>query len=489
MQNHKIFDILKLLKSAEIKKFKKFCDSPYFTSNKKVFILCKYLMQFYPNFESDKLKAEYIYSKIYLKKPYNRQILFNLFSEFYNTAEKYLVTEQLENSSSDRMLLLIRNLTRRENVKLSLKYIGKELSDLENTGISTMQKHKKRAELLDERTSTLDYTSDHEDYLYSETLKSESIAYSSVLNILDIAGNIFSYSFYFHNYAKNPLFNELLLSIDVEKLITKTDELSENDSLLLEINLYGYRALYGKNKVNDYKKLKELIVANIHRYNIEDKYHLWDICTKILDYSLCNIMPCYLTELHELNKFFIDNNSFVSGNIIKIDDNNLRSIFSTAIHINEWDWAEWFINNYHIYLPAELKDNSYNYLAGQCKMNSGNFEKAIEHFSKVKMKDIVINIDIRVFYIECLYELNYWSELTSAIDSFKHYIMYNKKEVNKIIKNYNPFFRYIVLLIKHKSSNIKPDSFIIDKLTNTKECYEKAWLLKKFNELMLINKT
>ena len=63
MKNSKLIQVLKSFSAGDWKEFKKFAVSPYFNKGRDYIPLLEELKVFYPNFDSDKLTSEYIYSK------------------------------------------------------------------------------------------------------------------------------------------------------------------------------------------------------------------------------------------------------------------------------------------------------------------------------------------------------------------------------------------------------------------------------------------
>ena len=189
-------------------------------------------------------------------------------------------------------------------------------------------------------------------------------------------------------------------------------------------------------------------------------------------------------ELHEVNKIFIANGTLATDKAGFINDNVIRSLFSAAILVDDWDWAEDFVEKYYTYLHPDIRMNNYNYLIGQCKFHSRKFEEAIECFSKVKFKDIIINIDVRLFYLECYYELGYYDELFASIDTFKRFLGERKHIPASFKSDFRSFFKYIQLIVKLKINNTRLDPEILHEAENRKKFIEKKWIISKMKELL-----
>ena len=485
MINNKVFKVLKVLNKNEFKNLAKFINSAYFNSNKNIIRLFNHISLFHPVYSDHKLTKEHIYGEVYGGSSFNMQILSNLFSEFYRLVENFLANEQLSAEPFTGSLLTIRKLTDKLLINETLKKIEQGFKFISRSEMSTLDKHINRVKLYNEKQNTINFTADHYGFINSEKKRSETFAYSSVIEMLELAGNIHVYQQSFPAKEQNIFFTSLWNSIDFDKLIAEYEENLNEENFYLYLFLLEYKCLYGTQSEMYYEKIKTLLFERISGFNHADKTKLWDLMTKIIDYSLVNYSPIKARiELHEVNKIFIANGTLATDKAGFINDNVIRSLFSAAILVDDWDWAEDFVEKYYTYLHPDIRMNNYNYLIGQCKFHSRKFEEAIECFSKVKFKDIIINIDVRLFYLECYYELGYYDELFASIDTFKRFLGERKHIPASFKSDFRSFFKYIQLIVKLKINNTRLDPEILHEAENRKKFIEKKWIISKMKELL-----
>ena len=100
--------------------------------------------------------------------------------------------------------------------------------------------------------------------------------------------------------------------------------------------LMGNAIFLGKNNFKDFLKLKEILKANYHKFVFDDKHKLWDMMIKILDYSVSKYYKDYNNEIHQINKFCIDNGALINEMQVRngtfvLYENRVRNCFAYAI--------------------------------------------------------------------------------------------------------------------------------------------------------------
>lgn len=492
-KTNKLFAVLAVLSKEELKDFDIFVNSSFFNTNKNVCKTLAYIKKIHPDFTGKNAEPAKVYSVLFSGKKFNEQILNNLYTEVNKLLKRYFALKEFECDDDLSKICYIRNLTKKKLVQQSLLEIKKGVEKIEDENYDTYRKQKVTTGLLLEQIGTIMYTSDHHQYLEAEIKKTESFTYQYLLDLSLSAINIHIYRQYFTTKLQNQLSDVLWNSIDFNRLIKKIDAIDttkEADKYLyLKMILMGNTIFLGENNFQDFLKLKEILKAEYHKFVFDDKHKLWDMMIKILDYSVSKYYKDYNNEIHQINKFCIDNGALINETLVNngtfvLYENRVRNCFAYAIRVNDWEWAESFVEKHSKYMSDEVRDNTYHYLIGQCKMQKKQFGEAMEHFSKVKLKDGIINIDIRNFYLKCLYELGYWEELLAAIDSFNHYLDYQDVPVDFANTDFKSLFKYLKILTKIKTDGAKFDSSLLYEAENTPSFLSKSWIILKIKELI-----
>src|SRR5512143_95729 len=91
MNNSKLISILRTFSPGEMKEFEKLVSSPFFNKGRNYLPFLAVLKKFYPRFDDDKLTPEFVFSKLYRDKKFNKQIIWNMTSAMQNMAEDFLL--------------------------------------------------------------------------------------------------------------------------------------------------------------------------------------------------------------------------------------------------------------------------------------------------------------------------------------------------------------------------------------------------------------
>jgi hypothetical protein len=114
MKGSKLINILKTFSKEEMKLFEKFVASPYFNNGKNCAPLLKRLQKFYPDFDDEKLTNENIYKKLYPRKNFNKQVIWNLNSAMEKMAEEFIAQLGMRNDKFGRMGYIVHHYNERK---------------------------------------------------------------------------------------------------------------------------------------------------------------------------------------------------------------------------------------------------------------------------------------------------------------------------------------------------------------------------------------
>ena len=92
----KVIDKLSLIKVTEWKDFEKFVSSPYFNKGRNYIPLLNILKEFYPDFDSRDLTAEYIYKRLHKGKEFNLNVMNTILSGLSNICEEFFFESEFQ---------------------------------------------------------------------------------------------------------------------------------------------------------------------------------------------------------------------------------------------------------------------------------------------------------------------------------------------------------------------------------------------------------
>ena len=130
MKKTKLLQLLQILSVEDLRQIQKILKSPYFTSNSNLLTLFKLLRSHHPDFESHRLQKEIVFKKIFPSLPYSDIKLRNLFSEFTQLIENFLIDKEVQANTTQKSKLLLSALYKRKAVNLFEKELQKTRKQL-----------------------------------------------------------------------------------------------------------------------------------------------------------------------------------------------------------------------------------------------------------------------------------------------------------------------------------------------------------------------
>ncbi len=129
--NHKVFQILSILRPQELKSFERWLRSPWCNSQQKLHELFVILRPYHPNFDSPKLSKERLFDQLYPNHKYSVGWLRNLFSGLSQQAERFLKHQMLEKDDNLGEQLLLQGFRERHQTDWFQKRSQKLIEKLE----------------------------------------------------------------------------------------------------------------------------------------------------------------------------------------------------------------------------------------------------------------------------------------------------------------------------------------------------------------------
>ena len=152
--------------------------------------------------------------------------------------------------------------------------------------------------------------------------------------------------------------------------------------------------------------------------------------------------------------------------------------------MKEFQWAENFINKYKSFLHPKDRKNISAHCMAILEFNRENYEKGLEHITKVNLENFIYKIEVRSLFLMFYYELNYIEEALNLINSFKQFLINDKSLSENQKKRSENFLKAVGSLVKIKSgANTKINGYVRKEIENENIIGYKPWLMQKTKEL------
>ena len=190
----------------------------------------------------------------------------------------------------------------------------------------------------------------------------------------------------------------------------------------------------------------------------------------------------FAKDLYDLYKMEIEKGYFAIYGYLH--DVLYKGVIEIGLEIGESEWVKKFAEKYKNRLQPEIEDDVYNYGKAFILFHEGNYEKALEHLSMIKLYDVHSKIEVKELSAKIYFEMKLEDMLFSLTDTFRHLLSNSKVLSDQRKTSYFNFIKYIKRLYKVQ---LKPDSGDIAELRQLikreKQLENRLWLNRKVKEM------
>ncbi len=478
MKDRKITKALEKLTVYELNSFRKFLLSPYFNQNEAFVIFFDMLNEAKrTGKDPGQIESKDVWAKIYgVDTPYNDVKFRKLSSDLFALFEEFITQKELDNDGSEKLRLLMK------------AYTNRNLSDLFGSLIHHIEYNKK----LHQNKNAEHYLNMYNieraimDINFHDNTIGRKVEMDKVLNVEEMSYNldVFFIAEKLRSYCTllswNQTFklNKKIIGIDVILKLAQSPFFKDYPPIAIYYLISVIKSHEGNTE--DYYKLKELLIANLHHFDKKESKDLLDL---VIGYcvTLSNKgMPEFEKEAFEWYKLGLKIDIIIRDE--HISPTTFRNVVFYALRQGEYDWTETFIQEYAEFLEPSVRESNVNFGLARVEGYKKNWKKLIQLLAYTEYKEVFQALLSRTLLLIAYYELNEIESLESLFSSFKLYLD-REKTLNKNRKTqYYNLIKFTRTLSKSpKISRVKLDK-LKDEIESVEVVVNKAWLIEKINE-------
>jgi len=244
-------------------------------------------------------------------------------------------------------------------------------------------------------------------------------------------------------------------------------------------------ALVEPENKNYYLRFKEVINGNLDMFTFLEKLNFYTIFEAVCTLKIENGEEGFAGDLFEVYKRMLADGlySYQPGGdfILRI----FRNIIHMAVIVKQYDWLERFIEVYSSRLPVDSRRNMQNLADALLCFERGQFGSSMDKLNRIDYELFHFKIDIKNLQLKLYYELGYYEELISALDTYRHFILNNKYISQRYKLLCSGFVNYLTRINKLKTDefSIENFEFIRNEIESSSGYLFKQWLLEKVEEM------
>ncbi len=475
-QQSKIIRYVLALSQRDRERFHQFVSSPYFNQHEKTQELLEIILA---NAEQEKNvpEREALFEQLFPGQAYDEQRLHNVMSYLKRLYHRFLAQQFFEAQP-----------LREQLSTLEAAYESNQFEVMTN-----------RARLLEKTITQYPYQNGDYHFVsyrfnflvgyYSGGFvdRSKTETFQKMLDHLDRYFLIEKLRHCCHLTANMMQFNTNYNFGFLEQLLSYIQEQPEHFETEIPIKLYYTILMSLRDEQNPtyYEQMKHILRYHMHQLTKEEGSDLYKFANNycIRQINLGNRK--YQRELFELYQEGLKTELLLSNGLISEFD--YKNITTLGCSLKEFVWTEQFLQEYREKLPPQRRENAYNFNLANLYYNKKMYNEALEALRDVQFTDVVYHLNTTFLQLRTYYALHDTEALLSLIETFRIYVIRNKKLTSTEKKGYTNMLRFArsLVSIQHHADTFSKKALteklgaLRQKIEATQNVINKQWLLEE----------
>lgn len=479
MKESKLLEYIGRMDPRDRDRFRSFVQSPYFNQHEKTIQLLDLVLKGLDNTSTSSgyptsLERKAVHKQLFPGEPYDEQQLFNVMSYLKKLHHRFLAYEKFGEEELEESLLTLE------------AAFSKNQFDLLKNRSKQIEKRLEKYAFQDSRFllasyryyNTLGYYSSH----YEDRTKGEHLQH--MLNYLDRYYLLEKLKHACHLTANNINVNT---NFDLSFFEALLDYYRQNrDKYAHDRGIALYYAIYMSLKEADqpshYQQLKQLLMEERQHFSIAQQR---DLFISANNYCISRINQgdtSYQTELFVLYQLGLETGLILDNDLLT--EWNFKNITALGCLLKEYEWTEQFVQNYRDKLPLHRRENAYNYNLAHLYYSKRLYKEAQRVLLLVQFSDVKYHLSANSLLLRIYYESGDTEALLSLIDTFRIYIIRNRKMTVEQKRGFTNFLRFSkkLALLKHHAEAYSRRGLeeklaaLYEKLVQTPNVANRLWL-------------
>lgn len=477
MEQSKLVQHLEALPLKERERFRTFVHSPYFNQHAKTIQLLDLLLEYVNGKNGRPLTREWVFEQLFSRQEYEEQQMHNILSYLKKLYHKFLAIRHFEEEDLQERLYTVEqafSFNQYDLMKNRSRQLEKKLEKYPYRNSEYFQINYRLNNLLGF------YSGNHVD-------RSGSTNFQNMLYHLDKYYIVEKLRNCCHLTANSMLMNTKYDYGFLDELLGYIENnwpyFQEERGVVLYYNIL--MSLRDEQNPIFYENLKDLLntqLKHFSRKEVNDLYGFsYNYCIRQINLGKRE----YQRELFELYQEGVKKELLINNGILSEWD--YKNVVTLGCKLQEFNWTEKFINDYKEKLPASKRENAYKYNLANLFYNKKQYDEALETLLHVEFTDVKYHLNTTFLLLRTYYALKDTEALLSLIETFRVYVIRNKKMTTDQKKGYTNFLRFAkkLVLLKHQSATYTRKSLaekvedLAQKIEQTSNVINKYWLMEE----------
>jgi len=287
--------------------------------------------------------------------------------------------------------------------------------------------------------------------------------------------------------VRNNLMDGLLENLDMENFLETAKKTNDEFYIYLLVYYSVYQLEKHRSDVKYFYDLKELLKKHHDKFGTMGKFSLWVIMETYCISRLAETGDTsFNKEVFSIYKDMLELKIYKASPVEDFNIIRFRNIVRTASLLKEFEWLGDFIGQYSPELNERHKEDMKNYSLALVSFGNKDFEESLKYIMKVQFELFLYKVDMKILQLKIYFELKYYEQTLSSIDSALHYLKNTKDLADPHKETVRKFIRYLNELVKIVNSpemNKDELSFLRKKISDEKAVNSREWFFEKIDFL------
>lgn len=477
MREHKLILQVEKMSSPERERFRRLVGSPYFNQHQPTIQFLDLILEALPE-HPVRLERRRLFTRLFPGEPFRMQALYDLASNLGKLYERFLANEYLEEHP-----------LRAELLTMEAAYAG-----------TRFDYFKGRARKLHRLIESPDQHDEQEKWIAYQLLRFEAyysgqyenradtLHFQEMLHRLDHFYIVEKLHHACHLTANMMLMNTSYDFGFLDEVLTYVE--AERDGVLAgqpSIELY-YRVLMSMRELDNpehYYRLIDLMDHQFEAFSPREQKDLFSFACNFCIALTNRGNRSFLRELYNLYQRGLKNGAIFDHGLLS--EWNFKNIVSIGCALKEFTETEGFIETYRERIPANRRDVAYALNKAQLHYARKEYDQAGRYLRDVRHSDVKYHLSRVLLEVRIAYEQHDTNYLINILDTFRLFVMRNRKITTSEKKSYTNYVRFTkqLVLLKHQADYIDEEKLrskldkLHQKIRGTSLLIGKEWLVQE----------
>ncbi|MBV6477292.1 MAG: hypothetical protein HGGPFJEG_00029 [Ignavibacteria bacterium] len=488
MQNSRLIEILKSFDKSELKLFEKFLDSSFVKSRRVIKPVLKYISGFHPDFASSDLDKKRVSEKLFPGEAYSEKKIINLMGDLTKECENFLKHKTLDDDEITSMLLTSKEFFKKKLFRHSFR-IAEGISKKITSGFSPGKDYfSKLRQLLFLKSSYYITVNDYGKMIDCKKDFFEASAAQFIIDLIQIRSSMDPALITYGKKIENDFIKALTESFDIDLFFEKLEKSNYAHKSLIDIHYFLFKTLEIPEEKKYYFLLRDLFYGNTKNFDREEKYFLFNHLANYCSNEVSKRNEEFYFEALDVYKQMLKNEAYSFSESEYMQTVTYRNIIYYCNTVKDDKWFEHFIDKYSGVIAPRHREEMKNFALANLYFLRKEFENSLMSISRITYEFFLFKPDLKNLMLKVYYELEYFEQAYSLIDTYKHYLS-GTKEISESYKVFYRNFvnRYLELIKIKTGTGRRQTGYLKSKIVKENKIVNKIWLLEKVEELILKN--